>query len=165
MSKSGQLPASKATNQPLATGFEPLIVAHDVINTVKTASLCTIDRNTGHPIATLTNIAFDKNPILLLSTLAVHTSNIASDNRISLLLIKGGKGDMLAHPRITIIGKAVKVEKSLMRETFLKSHPKAALYVDFSDFSFFELEVEGVLLNGGFGRAINLDWAEIINNI
>jgi heme iron utilization protein len=141
--------------------FIPLLTAKDICISVKTASLCTLDRDTGHPIATLTNIAMGQYPWLLLSNLAHHTQNIAADNRCSLLLIKGGKGDALAHPRLTIIGRAQKVEKSVAREEFLKIHPKAKLYVDFNDFSFYQLTVESIHLNGGFGRAADLEWGEI----
>jgi hypothetical protein len=40
-------------------------------------------------------------------------------------------------------------------------HPKAALYADFPDFSFWRMELDRVHLNGGFARAAELDGAEV----
>ena len=48
------------------------------------------------------------------------------------------------------------VEKDSQRDHWLKGHPKAALYIDFTDFAFVRLRPVSALLNGGFGRAWRL---------
>jgi putative heme iron utilization protein len=46
---------------------------------------------------------------------------------------------------------------AILRELWLRDHPKAKLYIDFPDFRFVRLEPAGALLNGGFGRALRLN--------
>src|SRR5204862_7582 len=74
----------------------------------------------------------------------------------SLLLSQGGKGDPLAHPRLTVVGRAVQTVEARARERFLARHPKAKLYADFPDFGFFALAPEAGHLNGGFAKAATL---------
>ena len=69
-----------------------------------------------------------------------------------------GKGDPLAHPRITLVCRAAKLEPGTperisAERRYLNRNPKAKLYVGLGDFSFFRLEVERASLNGGFGKA------------
>ncbi len=73
-----------------------------------------------------------------------------------------GKGDPLAHPRITLIGNIEKIdrtsnERDLLRDPYLVSHPKARLYIDFLDFHFFRLNLQRANLNAGFGQAFILE--------
>ena len=107
------------------------------------------------PFATLTAIAtdYDGGPILLLSRLAVHTRNLERDPRLSLLLAQGGSGDPLAHPRLTVQASAARTSEPAARARYLRRNPKAALYADFADFSFWRAEITAVHLNGGFARA------------
>ena len=62
----------------------------------------------GAPFNSLVTFAtdYDGSPIFLLSTLAIHTQNLMRDPRCSLLLARSGKGDPLAHPRLTVTGTA-----------------------------------------------------------
>ncbi len=69
-----------------------------------------------------------------------------------------GKGDPLAHPRITVMAEASGIERDSpdyqrIRSRFLARHPKAALYADFADFRFLRLAPVSASLNGGFGKA------------
>jgi putative heme iron utilization protein len=43
-----------------------------------------------------------------------------------------------------------------VRARFLARHPKAKLYVDFPDFSFWRIDIASGHLNGGFARAASL---------
>jgi putative heme iron utilization protein len=95
----------------------------------------------------------DGSPLLLMSRLASHTVNLEADPRASLLLAETGKGDPLARPRLTVIGRVERAQGPRIRARFLARHPKAALYADFPDFSFFRLTMQGGHLNGGFARA------------
>ena len=95
----------------------------------------------------------DGSPLLLLSRLASHTENLEQDPRVSILLAESGKGDPLAYPRLTVSGGAERSRRRDFRSRFLARHPKAKLYADFADFSFWRLEMQGGQLNGGFARA------------
>ncbi|MFY8100563.1 MAG: HugZ family protein, partial [Allorhizobium sp.] len=126
--------------------------------------MATLDRETGHPFASLVSVAtdFDGSPLLLMSTLSAHTQNIEADPRVSLLLSQGGKGDPLAHPRLTVIGRCARDPSPVARHRFLKRHPKSALYADFGDFAFYRITIESGHLNGGFARAARLSADELL---
>ena len=99
---------------------------------------------------------------MLLSRLSAHTRNLLADPRCSLLFSQGGKGDPLAHPRLTVVGSAVQTAEPRARERFLARHPKAKLYADFPDFGFFALDPKAGHLNGGFAKAATLTRAELL---
>ncbi len=92
---------------------------------------------------------------LLLSKLARHTTNLQRDERCSLLIVDEPQDDVLASNRITASGtlRLADVKDTLpMRDGFLRAHPQAADYVDFTDFSFYRFEPVQFHLVGGFGR-------------
>ena len=74
----------------------------------------------------------------------------------------GALGDPLQGARVTLFGKAEKVEDEAVRRRFLARHPEAAFYADFPDFAFWRLEVEGAHYIGGFGRIVDLVPAELL---
>ena len=82
--------------------------------------------------------------------------NLEEDSRASVLLAEGGKGDPLAHPRLTVIGSLERTSEPGLRRRFLARHPKAELYADFPDFSFWRMTIQAGHLNGGFARAATL---------
>ncbi len=159
-------------NPPASPKFDPVAEAKLLLRTTRWASLATLVPESGFPFATLVNVASapDGSPILLISQLSAHRRHIAADARISLLFYQPGKGDPLAHPRLTLLGRAVRAddpaERANLRARFLARHPKSALYADFPDFSFFRIALEGVHLNGGFGRAApDLGVADILTPV
>jgi hypothetical protein len=107
----------------------------------------------------------DGAPLLLMSTLSAHVRNLERDPRCSILLAQGGRGDPLAHPRLTVMGTAARSAEARVRERFLARHPKARLYADFGDFSFWRVDLAGGHLNGGFARAMNLDAAQLATDL
>lgn len=142
------------------TDADARALARRLVRGARFAALAVLEPGTGHPlasrVATATDI--DGSPTLLVSALSAHTAALAADGRASLLFGEPGRGDPLAHPRITVIGHAVRIERDTpdharIRRRFLARHPKASLYVDFPDFAFFRLRPERASLNGGFGRA------------
>jgi putative heme iron utilization protein len=163
-------------SEPRPTGPRPLDPAYDatgearrLLRAVRAGSLATLMPG-GHPFVSLVNVATDHDgaPILLLSQLALHTRYLDAEPRASVLLSQGGKGDPLAHPRLTMIGRARKVEgetRERLRRRFLARHPKSALYADFPDFSFWRLEILGAHLNGGFARAADFEAAAIATSL
>ncbi|QKV17065.1 HugZ family protein [Oricola thermophila] len=104
---------------------------------------------------------FDGTPVILVSSLAWHTRAIVEAPDCSLLVGEVGKGDPLAHPRISLFLRARPVERGTadhdrIRRRYLARHPKAALYADFGDFAFFRLTISRASMNGGFGKAYEL---------
>jgi putative heme iron utilization protein len=167
----GVMPNRLPENAP-APDFDPKSVAKDLLRTTRAGALATIDRNTGHPFASLVNVATDVDgaPLILISRLSTHTANLEVDGRASLLLAATGKGDPLAHPRLTLIGNFTQVARDDAREPrvrrrFLARHPKSELYAGFADFSFWRLEAVSAHLNGGFARAADLKAGDVLTDI
>jgi heme iron utilization protein len=148
-----------AENPTESPKFDAVAEAKLLLRSVRWATLATLTPDGGFPFATLVNVASapDGSPTLLMSQLSAHRRHIAADSRVSLLYYLPKKGDPLAHPRLTLLGKAVLVDdpalRANLRARFLARHPKSALYADFPDFGFFQVELTGVHMNGGFGRA------------
>ena len=93
--------------------FVPKVVAKSLLRSIRAGSLATLDRNTGHPFASLVNVATDADgaPVILVSRLSTHTANLEVDGRASILLAETGKGDPLAHPRLTVLGRMAQVAR------------------------------------------------------
>jgi putative heme iron utilization protein len=159
----GRLPEGAAP----PADFRPVDVAKSLLRSVRAATLATIDRNTGHPFASLVNVATDVDgaPFILTSRLSTHTANLENDGRCSVLLAAVGKGDPLAHPRLTVLGTMVNCAEPRLRRRFLARHPKSALYVDFPDFAFWRLDVVSAHLNGGFARAADLAAQDVLTDL
>jgi putative heme iron utilization protein len=145
------------------TDDEARRLARTLMRGARHMALAVIDPETGFPSVsrTLTGTDYRGLPVILISALSGHTKGLVADPRASLLAGEPGKGDPLAHPRITLQCKAVKIpvgslEHNDIRVRFLSRHPKAQLYVDFPDFAFWRLTPERASLNGGFGRAYAL---------
>lgn len=149
-----------------AADFSPRDAARRVLEAAATGSLATLDAG-GAPFASLVTVAITAagEPILLLSTLARHSRNLARDSRASLLLVApGGEGgDPLAGARLTLTGTVgPRDEDPDLRWRFLARHPEAAGYADFADFGFHRLAVGGGHLVAGFGRIVSLTPADIL---
>lgn len=144
-------------------GFDPVALARLLLRTARAGSLATLDAGTGAPFASLVGVAtaMDGAPLMLLSRLSAHTTNLLADPRVSLLVGRAGRGDPLAHPRLTILGEAAPVEDEAARRRYLSRHPKAALYAGFGDFLMVRLTMQGGHLNGGFARAARLSGDEL----
>jgi len=167
----GSMPGRLPENAP-APDFDPKSVAKALLRATRAGALATIDRNTGHPFASLVNVATDVDgaPLILVSRLSTHTANLEVDGRASLLLASTGKGDPLAHPRLTVLGTFAVVARDDPREPrvrrrFLARHPKSELYAGFADFSFWRLAAVSAHLNGGFARAADLKAADVLTDI
>lgn len=145
------------------TDDEARELARMLVRGARYMSLAVLDPETGFPSVSraLTAIDLDGTPVVLVSALSGHTKGLLSDPRSSLLAGEPGKGDPLAHARITVLCNAEPVDRDAaahqrIRTRFLRRHAKAQLYVDFPDFRFFRLKPVQASLNGGFGRAYAL---------
>lgn len=143
--------------------FDPVAESRHILRTTRVATLATLAED-GAPFATLTTIATapDGAPLLLLSRLSHHTRFLERDSRCSLMLARGGRGDPLAHPRLTLVGTVSRDSDPAIRMRFLRRNPKAALYADFPDFSFWRMSIRQVHLNGGFARAADFSPQQLL---
>ena len=127
----------------------------------RAGTLATVSRkHPGHPFASLMPYALDEQgrPLMLISSMAVHTQNALADPRASLLVTQEAAGDPLAAGRLTVMGEARPVpeaDKSGVRAAYLARHVNAAYWVDFDDFSFWRLEPADLYFVGGFAA---MDW-------
>ena len=127
----------------------------------RTGTLATLSRkHPGHPFASVMPYALDERgrPLLLVSTMAMHTQNLAADARASLLVAQPTAGDPLAAARLTLMGEGraiPKAESDRARAAYLARHANASYWVDFDDFGFWRLEPTDLYFVGGFGA---MDW-------
>ncbi len=151
------------------TDAQSIRLAKTLLRTARFGALAVLDPATGAPLASRVGVATDMDgtPIILISMLAAHTGSLIADPRCSLLVGEPGKGDALAHPRMTLACRATRLERGTEDQAraerrYLNRNPKAKLYVGLGDFSFFRLEVERASLNGGFGKAYLLERTDLI---
>jgi len=144
-------------------------IARRVMRGVDRAALATSMRpdqpDVGAPYASLVLVALDHDgtPLLLISTLADHTRNIAADPRVS-LLFDGTTGidEPLTGPRVSVQGRAIRTDDPRHRARFVARHPGAAMYADFGDFAFWRVEVSRAHLVAGFGRIHWIDGRDLL---
>ena len=117
----GLMPNRLPENAPPAN-FDARGLAKSLLRTTRASALATIDRNTGHPFASLVNVAtdVDGSPLILISRLSTHTANLEDDGRASLLFASVGRGDPLAYPRLTVLGTFMPVARQDAREPRLR---------------------------------------------
>lgn len=113
-------------------------------------------RHPGWPFASVMPFALsdDASPLFLISGMAIHTQNLLADPRVSLLVMQSGAdADPLGSPRATLLGSVHRIDEpgESIRAAYLERHPSARYWIDFSDFSFFRLEVTDLYFVGGFG--------------
>lgn len=135
-------------------------LARRLLRSARYVALAVIDPQTHFPSVSRVLLGTDTDgaAVILVSALSAHTRALEADQRVSLLAGEPGKGDPLAHPRLTLQCLAEPVERGSpthdrLRSRFIARHPKAKLYIDFPDFRFFRLLPQSASLNGGFGRA------------
>lgn len=160
MSRHGQGGGPAGPGAPEPTFAEQ---ARTLVHLGRTGTLGTLSRrHPGHPFVSIMPYAPDERgrPLVLISTLAMHTQNLAADPRASLLVAQPGD-DPLALARVTLMGAARRLEtgeRPLARDAYLARHPNAVHWVDFDDFAFWRLDVADVYFVGGFGA---MDWLTV----
>ncbi|WP_210526293.1 HugZ family protein [Rubellimicrobium arenae] len=129
-----------------------------LVQDARFGALGVVDPDTQSPLVTRVAVGWAGTaPLILVSTLAMHTRALLANPASSLLVGEPGpKGDPLTHPRLTLVTRAEQADKADHREGWLSQHPKAKLYFNFSDFILLRLAVRGAYLNGGFGQAYRL---------
>ncbi len=154
----------------MAAPFNPNRVTHSLLRRSRQGALATLMAGSGDPYCSLVNVATaaDGAPIILVSTLAVHTRNLLADSRVSLMLDERAPGDPLEGTRIMLSGKAEQAtdaNRETLRRRYLNVHPSAKDYADFADFSFFLIRLSGTHLVAGFGRIVDLKPEQFLTDV
>lgn len=151
------------------TDREAIRLARTLMRTARHASLGVLEPETGAPFVSRVAMATDVDgtPVILVSSLSAHTGALLADPRASLLVGEPGKGDPLAHPRMSVACLASRIEVGTrdherLAGRFLSNHPKSRLYAGFADFSYFSLAPQQASLNGGFGKAYALSRNDLV---
>lgn len=119
-----------------------------------TAALSTVSAD-GQPHASLVLNCCDlaARPVLLISSLAVHSKNLTAEPRVALLYEDCRDLESpLTGPRLTLSGRLSPTHDDDLRARFLRRHRDAEVYADFADFDFYRLDVTSAHLVAGFGR-------------
>ena len=138
--------------------------ARTLVHLSRAGTLGTLSRrHPGHPFVSVMPYAPDERgrPLILISGLAMHTQNLDTDPRTSLLVVQAGHEDPLAMARVTLMGRAHRlpeVERAVAREAYLTRHPNAVHWVDYGDFAFWRVDLTDVYFVGGFGA---MDWLTV----
>ena len=144
--------------------FQKAVVARELMRAGGPASLATLDAR-GAPFASYVVIApaADFAPLMLLSKLAVHSTNIERDPRASLLFVREPEpgSESMTAVRLTLTGRAEKSADPELLRSYIAHHPDAARYAGFGDFSIYRFEMEAGHLVAGFGRIVGISPAEI----
>lgn len=144
------------------------LAARRLLRSALKGSLATLDRETGHPYASLVLVATepDATPLFLISRLALHTRNLEKDPRASLLLDgTDGLGDPLTGSRMTLMGLARPSRSATARRRYLARHPGAEGYAGFADFAMYALEFERAHVIGGFGRISDIGRGALLTDV
>ena len=127
--------------------------------------LAVIDRETGIPYAAYVNFACASHdyPVFLISSLSRHVQALSANPQASLLVANLPEvGDVLTGERASFLGLCSQVEASVdLEHAYLASHPYAAGYIGFADFSFWQLVPQLVHTVAGFGMIATLSAAEV----
>lgn len=136
----------------------------ELLHTQDTAALATQSAALpGYPLATSVPFATDEHhrPILLISTLAEHTRNLAANRKAGFLVARSLGGGETA--RISLLGEVVPIHAdALLVARYRRYHPEAERFLQLGDFSFHRFEPRRVLVVGGFAQAGWLDGKTLI---
>lgn len=113
-------------------------------------------RRPGFPFGSVMPYAEDEHgePLLLISSMAMHTQNLLADPRCTLLICESGDGDILGRGRVSLMGEARQVEGDAIpaaREQYLAAQAAAAQWIEYSDFQLFRISLIDIYFVGGFG--------------
>jgi putative heme iron utilization protein len=147
--------------------FDPRIAAKKLMREARSGALATLMPGSGDPYCSLVNVAtaFDGAPLLLISTLAVHTKNLIADSRVSLMLDERKEGDPLEGARVMLMGRAAVTTDEHDRRRYLARQPEAEMFAGFADFAFYRLEIASAHLVAGFGRIVDLKPQDILVDV
>lgn len=149
------------------SAFDPSLAAKKLLREGRSGALATLMVGTGDPYCSLVNVATaaDGAPLLLLSTLALHTKNLLADARVSLMLDERKPGDPLEGARVMLMGRAAATADPTARAAYLRRQPEAEMFADFADFAFYRMTVTRAHLVAGFGRIVDLAPQDVLTDV
>jgi hypothetical protein len=149
------------------TSFDPRMAAKKLLREARSGALASLIPPNGDPYCSLVNVATapDASPLLLLSTLAVHTKNIIADARVSLMLDERKPGDPLEGARVMLMGAIAQDGDPGVRQNYLRKHPEAEMFAGFADFAIYRMRIEKAHLVAGFGRIVDLAARDILTDV
>ena len=152
---------------PPVPPFDPKAAARKLLREGRSGALATLIPPRQDPYCSLVNVATlpDGAPLLLLSRLALHTRNLLHDPRVSLLLDERKEGDPLEGARVMLQGTVASTADGHARGRYLARQPEAEMFVDFADFGFYRMTLEGAHLVAGFGRIVDLTASDLITDL
>lgn len=113
----------------------------------------------GCPFGSIVPFVLDRDcrPVILVSTLAEHTRNLAADPRAS-LIVHDYADDVQAGTRLTLAGDAARLPADGEAPArYLRAFPAADRLLALGDFSFWAIAPKALLFIRGFGR---IDWID-----
>jgi len=131
--------------------------ARTLVHLGRTGSLATLSRkHPGWPFASVMPYALDDfgRPLILISSMAMHTQNLVENPRASLLVTQSETADPLGSSRLTLMGEFSKLagdDAKVVRPIYLSRHESARYWVDYEDFAFYRMEIADLYFVGGFG--------------
>ena len=147
--------------------FDPKKAAKALLREGLSGALATLMPGTGDPYCSLVNVATaaDGAPLLLISTLAIHTKNLLADPRASLMIDERKEGDPLEGARIMLMGAMTATNDASARHRYLARHPEAEQFAGFKDFSFYRMDIARIHLVAGFGRIVDLKPQDVLTDM
>jgi putative heme iron utilization protein len=144
--------------------FAPELAAKKLLREGRSGALATLTPPTGDPYCSLVNVATTAEgaPLLLISRLAVHTRNILSDPRVSLMIDERKEGDPLQGARVMLMGTAAVTGDPQARRRYLMRQPEAEMFAGFGDFAIYRIEPKAAHLVAGFGRIVDLKPQDVL---
>ncbi|MFO1184811.1 MAG: pyridoxamine 5'-phosphate oxidase family protein [Bauldia sp.] len=144
--------------------FSPVRAAREVLAAADTGGLATLDGE-GRPYASFVAVGTMPagDPVLLISSLALHTQNLKRRPDASLILVAPGgeTGNPLAGARLSVSGTFRPTDDGDARRRYLARHPEAEDFAAFADFSFYRMEARQSHLVAGFGRIVDIAPADL----
>lgn len=141
----------------IMAGTEAVWAARCLLRAARQGVLATQDAGQPHAGLVTPATAPDASPLLLLSSLALHTRQLRREPRCALLVAgEAAAANPQTAPRLTLEGRAEEDPDPALKARWLALHPYAAAYADFTDFTLWRLAVTGVRWVGGFARAARI---------
>lgn len=134
---------------------------YKLVEKSKTAALGSMQKDM--PFISLVPYAIDKkgNPIIYVSSLAVHTKNLQKSPNCSLMVSRENKEDVFNSQRLTFLGRMEKVpEKEIeeVKKAYLEKYPDQEYLLELEDFAFYRMTITKIYYVGGFG---DINWIEL----
>ncbi len=145
---------------------ERLAAAAALIFAARVGSLATTHEGMPHAALVTPALDLDGQPLLLLSTLGVHTRHLLANPACALLVtgVAATENPQTA-PRLCLSGEARPYADDAAKELFLRFHPYAAQYAGFADFGLWKIYVTKSQYIGGFASASHLHAAALQHRI